>query len=186
MLEKIYSNNIPIIGSPLAGGFYAGRFRIGRIRFALIVSPNANGETFGIWGKFGKDINGANSPFDGMSNTKSMADSGSEIAKWVLGLTINGYSDWYLPSRDELEILYRNLKPGRCPNRCAFRDGDNPSSMPPGFPYTYQSPEQTKAESFRDGQSEAFKSNWYWSSTQYSELSAWAHFLPDGYQPWTP
>ncbi|BAK75425.1 hypothetical protein NH8B_0590 [Pseudogulbenkiania sp. NH8B] len=171
-----------VIGTAFEGGFYAGRFRIGAQEFALIVAPKADGETTGKWGEYGADIEGARSCFDGLANTQAMAAAGSDLAKWALGLNIGGYTDWYLPSRDELEIPYRNLKPTDDENYCSFRDGDNASSIPPGYPYTEQSPAQTAVEAFQQGQPEAFEACWHWSSTQYSPYYAWFQGFVGGLQ----
>lgn len=170
------------IGTPLEGGFYAGRFRIGAEEFALIVAPKAAGETTGKWGEYGQDVAGARSYNDGHANSRAMAEAGSALAQWALGLHINGHDDWYLPSRDELEILYRNLKPTDEENYCSFRDGDNASSVPAGYPYTEESPAQTLVEAFRAGGDEAFEPLWHWASTQYSPHDAWVQGFVGGLQ----
>ncbi len=150
-----------IAGTPYGGGFYAGRILVGDHLFALIVAPKDGGEHDDtIWNKSLKAVTGAGSYFDGLANTRAMAEAGSKLAKWALGLTLNGESDWYLPSRDELEILYRNLKPGTGENY-AWRNGDNPSSVPAGYPYTSSLPAQTDVSQFRAGGAEAFEEAWY-------------------------
>lgn len=149
------SNTLPaVIGSPFEGGFYAGRIRSGDAVYALIVAPKDGGETTGCWLNSLTDVPGATSCHDGMANTLAMRDAGSEIAAWALGLQINGFADWYLPSRDELELLYRNLKPTA----------------------------EENIASFRDSAAEAFTDTWHWSSTQYSPTIAWGQTFGDGYQ----
>jgi hypothetical protein len=170
------------IGAAFEGGFYAGRFRIGNDEFALIVAPKAEGETTGKWGEYDQDVPGACSCFDGRANSAAMIEAGSDLARWALGLNINGFDDWYLPSRDELEILYRNLKPTSDENYCSFRDGDNASSVPAGYPYSKSSPPQTAAEAFRTGGAEAFEPKWHWASTQCSPDSAWIQGFTGGSQ----
>lgn len=115
-----------------------------------------------------QSIDGALSYFDGRANTIAMAEGGSELAKWALGLRIGGNDDWYLPSQDELEILYRNLKPTEDKNWCYARSGINLSAAIPTYPYTPDFPVKTLAEIFQQGGSEAFEQEWYWSSTQHA------------------
>jgi hypothetical protein len=161
------------IGQALNGGFFAGLIKSGEQLFALIVAPRAEGEHDDIgWGKRGKNIPGAASFFDGKANTEAMAAAGSKVGKWAVGLTIGSFNDWYLPSRDELELLYRNLKPTPKENY-VWRHGDNPSSVPPGYPYTNTAPAQTPVAAFQEGGAEALIDTLYWSSTQYSPYGAW-------------
>jgi hypothetical protein len=172
-----------IFGAPFEGGFYAGRFHVGTAEYALVVAPKAEGEIEDTaWGEYGKDIPGARSCFDGLANTKAMAEAGSALGAWALGLSINSHRDWYLPSRDELEMCYRNLKPTTETNYCSFRDGDNASSIPAAYPYTADEPAQTTAEAFQKGGAEAFEPEWYGSSTQYSRNSAYGQYFDFGSQ----
>lgn len=164
-----------IIGTAMGGGFYAGRIRVGDDIFALIVAPKAEGEHEDTrWNKSDKSIEGALSYFDGLANTKAMAEGGSKLAQWALGLRIGGNDDWYLPSQDELEICYRNLKPTDETNWCYARSGINLSAANPTYPYTPEFPAQTLAEAFQQGGSEAFDPAWYWSSTQHASDSGYA------------
>ena len=173
--------NLP--GTPFEGGVYVGRVRHGDDAFALIVSPKAEGEHDDIeWGKYGEVIEGANSFFDGLANTEAMAEAGSEIAQWARQLRIAGFDDWYLPSRDELELCYRYLKPTTDENY-VWRSGENPSALPfATHPYTATAPTQSAAEVFRSGGTEAFEDASYWSSTQYSAHGAWTQSFDDGSQ----
>lgn len=181
-MNSINQANIPAVGTAIEGGFYAGRFQIDGKQYALIVAPKAEGETTDKWGEYGQDVPGARSYNDGHANTVAMTEAGSALAQWALGLSIAGHADWYIPSRDELEILYRNLKPTDDENYCTFRDGDNASSLPAGYPYTEESPAQTTAEPFRAGATEAFEPRWHWASTQCSPYGAWIQNFIDAYQ----
>lgn len=161
-------------GSPFAGGFYGGRINIAGVLFALIVAPKAEGEHGETpWNGSTKEIAGALSFNDGLANTIAMTDAGSPLAKWARALRIGGFDDWYLPSRDELEIVYRNLKPGVEKN-FGYRSGENPAAVPPTWPYSKRDPAQTAAEAFRAGGVEAFDTEWYWTSTQHASAPSCA------------
>lgn len=186
-MDTINKSSLPAIGAPLLGGFYAGLFTMDSqlpIKQALIVSPKAQGQFSGVeWGGYGQLID-ATSCFDGHANTHAMAATGNKTAASILSLSITGEDEglWYIPSRDELEICYRNLKPTTQENYCSWRDGDNGSSVPVSYPYTAQSPAQTPAELFQHGAAEAFDDAWYWSSTQHSANFACLQLFSDGYQ----
>jgi len=117
-------------------------------------------------------------------------------AHFCNNLTIGSSTDWYLPARDELELMWRNLKPTTDANYVtadrsttatpdyknlgSFGDvanthGLNNNSNPTGAAYTSGSPSQTSVTAFRTGGSEAFAygSFKYWSSTEFSSAAAW-------------
>lgn len=174
-----------ILGTAMGGGFYAGRIRIGDQVFALIVAPKADGEHKDApWNDTYSTVEGAKSYFDGLANTEAMAGADSELAKWARGLRIGGNDDWYLPSQDEQEIIYRNLKPTTEANWCYARSGINLSAVEPTRPYTPDFPVQTLTETFQKGGAEAFDLVWYWSSTQHASNSdcAWFQYFDNGYQ----
>lgn len=172
------------VGDPFEGGFYAGLINIaGCPPHVLIVAPKDAGEISGAaWNGGNAIVTGALSFFDGAANTRAMAAAGSELAKAALALEIAGFTDWHLPSRDELEILYRAFKPTDEENWCY--SGDNPSSIPVAYAYRLESPGRTPLELFRAGGDQAFANDWYWSSTQYAgdESSAWAQLFGNGCQ----
>lgn len=170
------------IGAPFEGGFYGGIIRMNDATFAVVWAPKSQGETKAAWLDSYTSVPGAASCFDSMANTKAMAEAGSPLAKWALGLDINGHTDWCIPARDVLELGYRNLKPTTDENCCSFRDGDNASSVPVGYPYTDEGPAQTTAEAFKEGGTEAFEARWHWSSTQYSDYGAFVQGFGDGRQ----
>jgi hypothetical protein len=178
------SKDVPtVIGTSWEGGFYAGLISYNGDVYAQVAASKADGQLPGSheWGKYGTQIAGADSFFDGLSNTKAMAESGLVIAERVLDLRIGGFDDWHIPARDQLELAYRGFKPTTEENS-VYRYGDNPSSLPPGYPYTLLLPGQTSVELFREGGAEAFNDDWYWTSTQYSALYAWYQTFDDGHQ----
>lgn len=177
---------IPTVpGTPLDGGFYAGRINVGGQAFALIVAPKAEGEhDDAAWNESRKTVEGAMSPADGHANTQAMAAAGSKLAQWALDLRIAEHDDWYLPAQDELEIIYRNLKPTTEENYLYARSGINLSALPPTYPYTRELPAQTAAAAFQDGGEQAFDDVWYWTSTQIAadDSYAWLQLFDNGGQ----
>jgi hypothetical protein len=162
-------------GTPFDGGFYAGRINVGGAAYALIVAPKAGGEhEDAAWNDSRKTVEGAMSPADGHANTQAMAAAGSNLAQWALDLRIADHDDWYLPAQDELEIIYRNLKPTTEANYLYARSGINLSALPPTYPYTRELPAQTAAEAFQENGEQAFDDVWYWSSTQYAAYASYA------------
>jgi hypothetical protein len=175
----------PALGAAFGGGFYAGKINISGTMFALIVAPKALGEVSEkAWNEDEIAVNGAKSYFDGLANTNAMLEAGSDLAKWARDLRISDNDDWYIPSQDELEILYRNLKPSTRENWCYARSGINVSAMPPTYPYTPKSPVQTDIAPFQEGGEQAFETEWYWSSTQHASYSdcAWCQGFFHGHQ----
>ena len=170
------------IGTPFEGGFYGGKINIDGTAHAIVWAPKAQGQSKGAWLPTYTALNGARSTCNSMANTQAMAEAGSSVAKWALGLTINGFADWCLPARDVLELGYRHLKPSDDENDCTFRDGDNPCSLPLGLMYTEADPAQTAVTEFQDGGPEAFDTHWYWSSTQCSDRTAFLQYFYYGDQ----
>ncbi len=155
-------------GAVLGGGFVTGRIFVDRKPFLIVTAPKAEAALKGRWNKNLKPVTGARSFFDGLANTRAMAEAGSEIAKKVLALTIGGHTA-FKPTTDENWV---------------YRNGDNPSSDPPGYPYTATFPAQTAIEAFRRDGAEAFEAAWHATSTQYGGDAdcAWIQDFDDGYQ----
>ena len=176
------ANSPGAIGAAFGGGFFAGLIKVDGKAFALVVSPKLFGEFKGRWIASNESVPGAEDYADGLANTNAMAAAGSDLAKAVRGSVIEGFDDWYIPARDELELIYRNLKPTTWKNSASFRDGENPSSMPMGRHYTEERPAQTGAAEFREGGAQALDAVWHWSSTQAGPSNAWSQGFDYGYQ----
>lgn len=105
------------IGEAYAGGFYAGDIRLGTSWYALVVAP-ASQETYAAFASAVDVAPGltteAKSIEDGLANTNELVAHSSvswPAAKYCYDLTYAGYTDWYLPSIVELDLIYRTLKP---------------------------------------------------------------------------
>lgn len=173
------------VGLPYGGGYYAGKIVTGGVTYALIVAPKAQGgENSSLaWKTSNTTTAGTTSINDGLANTNAMIAAGASAhpaANFCNNLSINGYNDWYLPSKDELEILYRYLKPTTGNNSTG--SGANTSSVPTTGNYASGSPARTSVTIFRTGNSEAFVSNYYWSSTEYLSTGGWSQDFSNGFQ----
>lgn len=174
---------IPEIGQPFGGGFFSGITRDPETgKRYLNITVGAAHELVGKWGEYGEKIEGAASFTDSRANTEAMAAAGSELAQKVLGLDIDGFTDWAIPARDVQELQYRHFKPTTEANWQYGRSGDNPNSEPVGLLNTEDSPAQTALTDFQIGGTDAFKPTWYWSSTQRSADNAFGMYFGVGSQ----
>jgi hypothetical protein len=179
-IEPFETVKAPAKGDQIGGGTYVGDIMVDGVVYGLIVAPKFTGDFSGIWHKKNKLIKGADSPNNGRKNTEDMVAAGCPIALEVRDHKIGGFDDWHIPSRDELEIMYRQLKP--CDSINWTRSGVNASSVPVQNLYTETNPAQTTLRDFQEGGTEAMEPTWYWSSTQCNEFTAWVQRFNCGYQ----
>jgi hypothetical protein len=183
---------LPEIGDAYEGGFFAGLISHtanGVATHALIVAPAATGAsgtgytitTLLQWKTINTTTAGTTSSFDGAANTANMSGGAHPAADFCTGLSIGGYSDWYLPALYELDIAYENLKPTTDSNLTSW--GINPYSVPKRtVNRTAGAPAQTSIAAFQSGGAEAFLTGYHWSSTAASSTDAWRLFFDDGRQ----
>ena len=182
----------PSIGTPMGGGFYGGTINDGGVNYYLIVSPKATGYSNLQFGPYGTSATTyAQSLSNGPANTSLLASRGVSYPAAVFceNLVIGGYNDWYLPAKNELEVLYFFLKPSTEANNT--ESGANSNAVTPepiNTNYTTTFPPQTIAGiNFRAGETQAFEASNTWSSTEDLNVSiapyyAWYQQFTDGYQ----
>jgi hypothetical protein len=171
---------LPAIGSALGGGFFAGQISTagnGIADYNLVVGPVASAQNTSIQWKTTTTGGDPTSVIDGPTNSSTMNSATYPAAQFCEGLTIGGFSDWYMPAKNELEVCYYNLKPTTDSNNTS--SGTNTNAVPSrGSNYTSGTPARTSAAAFQSGGSEAFATVAYWASTQISATSgAFQNFL---------
>ena len=213
--ELAVAIGVNAVGYPVAGGFYAGlidtikgdiiaadAYQTGE-RYALIVSPKsleggrgtATGDLRWFTSNTG-DANGADTRWNGLEATNSilaLEDPDFEAHGHIADVRSSdpapatpGGSDWYMPAMDELELLYRNLKPNNADNFTTPQDGrtfpggtetqgSNPSSDPVGIDYENgpRIPDVTFLNPFKQSAAESLSQLRYWSTTWASTDRAW-------------
>ena len=181
----------PAIGAAFGGGFYAGQISTagnGVADFNLVIGPLSTAQADRQYKNEDTVTAGADSVINGPQNTADIvADGNSTVypaAHFCNNLVIGGFSDWYMPAKNELEVCYFNLKPTTDANAAS---GINANAVPArasnytgGSPAT--NPAQTSAAAFQSGGAEAFAANVYWSSTEAFSLYAWRQDFTNGNQ----
>ena len=183
-----------VIGEEFGGGYFAGYISHtadGNPTHALIVAPKETGATGTgytlttdlAWKTATTATAGTTSDFDGAVNTAAMVTAGiadHPAAEFCVNLSIGGFTDWYLPSRYELDIAYFNLKPSTAANSTSW--GVNIYSVPErNINNTTTYPTQTPLTAFNTS-AEAFVAANHWSSTENAANDAFSLNLTSGIQ----
>jgi hypothetical protein len=185
-----------VLGEPWEGGFFAGYISHtadGNPTHALIVAPRADGATgtgYTLttnlqWKTANTTTAGTTSDFDGVANTAAMVTAGiadHPAAEFCVDLNIDGFTDWYLPARYELDIAYFNLKPSTVANNTSW--GTNVYAVPQrNSNWSAAYPTQTNLTAWQaTAGSQAFVAGNHWSSTEGVASNAWALDLNNGGQ----
>jgi hypothetical protein len=169
------------IGDAYQGGFYAGQIGVsGVATHNLVVGPVASAQSSLQYKIVNTATSGTSSVINGPANSAAMNDVTHPAAQFCEGLTIGGYSDWYMPAKNELEVCYYNLKPTTQGNTTS--SGTNTNAVPSrGSNYTSGNPAQTSATNFKSTGAEDFADAYYWSSTQYDYTPERAYLQQFGY-----
>lgn len=191
MLNVVGGNFAPslptVIGQAFGGGYYAGQIGVSSVAtHYLIVGPVASAQNTTLKYKNANTAaTGADSVIDGPQNTADLVAGGNSTvypaAHFCNDLVIGGFSDWYMPARNELEVCYYNLKPTTQSNVTSI--GTNANSVPERTSnYTTGTPARTSVTDFRSTGTEFFSSTHYWSSTEVSATNARTVSFFDGSQ----
>lgn len=111
-----------VIGEPFGGGFYIGDIEIADggsdDGLYLVVMGGPGSQGYLAWkASSNTGTPGTNSVADGMANTLAMQSNNSGVhhaGMYCLNYQGGGHGDWYLPSRNELDLSWinRSLLPG--------------------------------------------------------------------------
>lgn len=146
----------PAIGEPYGGGFYAGDIEIEGQWYCLIVA-DISADTPKRWKETNTATTGTDHLTDGAANTAAMLSAGipalHPAAAHCVDYSGAGHTDWYMPSREELNLIYTNL-------------GLNQPSSPPEFQWN-------GAQAFNPYTN-------YWSSTQAATTTAHSKSFTNG------
>jgi hypothetical protein len=176
----------PTIGDAYEGGFYAGQISTAGNSVAdynLVIGPAASAYSASKQWKTSQTATaGTTSLIDGPGNSAAMNDASHPAAQFCEALTIGGFSDWYMPAKNELEVCFFNLKPtaGTAP----ASSGINANAVPArASGYSAGAPDQTSATAFKTGGAESFTgggNGYYWSSTAVINQAsrAWIQHAP--------
>jgi hypothetical protein len=185
---------LPAIGAAYGGGFFAGQINVSGTIYNLVVADVTVGESYGKkWTSTSPITTGSTSVINGPTNSSGLAARGAtyQSAVFCEDLNTGGFTDWYLPALNELEVCYFFLKPGTglfAQNNTASGSNANAVSPEPvSTNYTNSggnplSPARTTATAFQAGGAQDFQEDQYFCSTEGSDSQAYTIGFNDGTQ----
>ncbi|WP_157825310.1 hypothetical protein [Pseudomonas fluvialis] len=146
-----------VVGTAYGGGFYAGDLTYGGTTWALIIA-DVSAElinTLGCrWKTSTTTTSGADSLTDGLANTLAMTTDVHPASAHCQAYAVGAIDDWYLPSINELGVIYTNLRPAGASTPALFKTG---------------------------GAQALDAQNYYRTSTQFNATYAYSRRMVDGY-----
>ena len=178
---------VPAVGSAYGGGYFAGQISTagnGIADYNLVVGPVASAQNSAKqWKIVNTATSGTSSVIDGPTNSSNMNNATHPAAEFCEAVNVGGFTDWYMPAKNELEICYYNLKPTAGTNSTS--SGTNTNAVPSrGSNYTSGTPAQTSVTDFQSPSgAERFGSGGaYWSSTENTASYSSLQYFSNGNQ----
>jgi hypothetical protein len=98
---------VPAIGSFWEGGYYIGNIQVGSLTYAVIIADQAT-KSVAAAHTGGVPTDGSTSLVDGRTNTALQTNAANAAANYCRSISLNGYTDWYLPAKDEVDLAWAN------------------------------------------------------------------------------
>ncbi len=157
------------IGTMIAGGVFLGCRLYGTSRYAIIGAPRSSMSGIISWKTSNTNTNNTNDSGTGWENTLACIAAGASshpAAQYARSLNIEGYTDWYLPATDELQMFWSV--------RASLPIAEKQSQLDR---YTWSSTQHSVANAwcqdmFTGGVTNAPKVSIYTSSAQYGQVRA--------------
>jgi hypothetical protein len=112
-----FCNGVPSWGPCPEPPIQVGSFYQGGVVFYVdgnghgLIAATSDQSIGALWGCEGTGITTLNTINTGLVNTEAIYVSCPQVdiaARICYDLELNGYTDWYLPSKDELDLIYQN------------------------------------------------------------------------------
>jgi hypothetical protein len=177
-------NTAPLVpGQVYGGGFFAGQINVSGVIYNLVVGPKSTAYSNSKQFRTSTPSNDPTSVIDGPANSTTMNSATYPAAQFCKAVSAGGFTDWYMPAKNELEVCYFFLKADPTTNNTGSGSNANAVSPEPvSTNYTSGTPAQTSATVFQTGNAESYEQVNYWSSTQSSDTAAWSQGFSNGSQ----